>query len=104
MSTGSRKHEQEETSDELTEPFNKRVASLSSFSRATHSASSSRLAPPSAAFAGSKPAKPVNAITPPSAESTCHEVALFCYFVQRPTGIVENAEGHLSIQHLTQGT
>ena len=100
MSTGSWKREREETSDKLAEPFNKRVASLPSFSRATHSASSSRLAPPSAASADSKLAKPVNAITPPSAESTHHEVALFCYFVQRPAGIVENAEGYLSIQHL----
>ena len=100
MSTGSQKREREETSDELAELFNKRVVSLSSLSRATHSASFSRLAPPPAVPAGSKPAKPVNAITPPSVESTHHEVALFCYFVQRPTGIIENAEGHLSIQHL----
>jgi hypothetical protein len=97
----SRKREREETVDELAEPSNKRVASMVKSPTTTPAASSSGLAPPvTVRTAASKPAKPVNVITPPSAESTRHEVALFCYFVQRPAGIVENAEGHLSIQHL----
>lgn len=97
-SVTSKKRERDDNRDDLVERSNKRVASTPSKMMPTSSSTSTHL---DATPAGPKSLRSAHAvITTPSADSTRHEVALYAYFVQQLPGIVENAEGHLSIQHI----